>query len=160
MLSAEEHEDVFARLYAASSRVRFQIKTSEGQHYQRFLLQKRVRESRGRVTEEESISSSPGGLNEGGTLIFVNYAGEVYPSRSLPLSCGNIKTEPLPRVFCDSPLFISLRDISRLKGKCARCPFATVCGGSRARAYALTGDVFAQEKAQLKMTLEGAMKWI
>jgi radical SAM protein with 4Fe4S-binding SPASM domain len=145
LLSAEAHEEAFAGLYAATGRVRFQIKTSEGQHYQRFLLQKRARESRGRMSEEEPTSSSPGGLNESGTLIFVNYAGEVYPSRFLPLSCGNIKTEPLSRVFCDSSLFISLRDISRLKGKCGRCPFATICGGSRARAYALTGDVFAQE---------------
>jgi radical SAM protein with 4Fe4S-binding SPASM domain len=145
LLTAEEHEEVFAKLYAASGRVRFQIKTTEGQHYQRFLLQKRARESRGRMTEAESITCAPRGVNDGKALVFINHAGEVYPSRFLPLSCGNIKVEPLSRIYCDSPLFVSLRDSSQLKGKCGRCSVHNVCGGSRARAYGLTGDVFAEE---------------
>lgn len=145
LLTAEEHEEVFAKLYAASGRVRFQIKTTEGQHYQRFLLQKQARESRGRMTEAESIACAPRGVNDGKALIFINHAGEVYPSRFLPLSCGNVKAEPLSRIYCDSPLFVSLRDSSQLKGKCGRCSVHNVCGGSRARAYRLTGDVFAEE---------------
>lgn len=145
LLTPEEHEEVFAKLYAASGRVRFQIKTTEGQHYQRFLLQKRARESRGRMTETESITCAPRGVNDGKTLAFINHVGEVYPSRFLPLSCGNVKAQPLSQIYCDSPLFVSLRDSSQLKGKCGRCSVRNVCGGSRARAYALTGDVFAED---------------
>ena len=145
LLTGEEHEEVFAKLYTASGRVHFQIKTTEGQHYQRFLVQKRAQESRGRMTEAESITCAPRGVNDGKALIFINYAGEVYPSRFLPLSCGNIKAEGLSRIYCHSPLFVSLRDSSQLKGKCGRCPVHNVCGGSRARAHSLTGDVFAEE---------------
>jgi radical SAM protein with 4Fe4S-binding SPASM domain len=145
MLDAEEHERIFAKLYNASKRANFQIKTTEGQHYQRYLLQQRVRESRGRLTEANAIPYAPRGVNDGRGFVFVNHRGEVYPSRFLPLSAGNITSQPLGEIYCDSPLFSSLRDTSKLKGKCGRCPVRTVCGGSRARAYAVTGDLFASD---------------
>lgn len=145
LLTADEHEQIFAKLYAASKVVHFEIKTTEGQHYQRYVLQQRVRESRGRVTEAEVITCPPKGVNEGKGFVFINHRGEVYPSRFLPLSAGNVTTQSLPEVYCDSPLFVSLRDSSRLKGKCGRCLFRDVCGGSRARAHAVTGDLFAAD---------------
>jgi radical SAM protein with 4Fe4S-binding SPASM domain len=144
MLTAEEHETVFAKLYEASKRVHFQIKTTEGQHYQRYLLQQRARESRGRMTEADVITCAPKGVNDKG-FVFIDPTGEVYPSRFLPLSAGNVTTQSLSRLYCESPLFVSLRDSSKLKGKCGRCPVRNVCGGSRARAYALTGDLFAED---------------
>jgi len=145
MLSADEHEEVFAKLYAASRHVHFQIKTTEGQHYQRYLLQQRVRESRGRLTEAEAITCTPKVVNDGKGLVFINYRGEAYPSRFLPLSGGDVTRQSLSEVYSESPLFVSLRDSSRLKGKCGRCPARNVCGGSRARAYAMTGDLFASD---------------
>ena len=145
MLSAEEHEEIFAKLYSASQTVHFQIKTTEGQHYQRYLLQQRARQGRGRMTESEAITCAPKGVNDGKALVFVDYRGEAYPSRYLPLSAGNVTTQALSEIYCDSALFVSLRDSSRLKGKCRRCPARNVCGGSRARAYAITGDLFATD---------------
>lgn len=145
MLDAEQHEQVFAKLYNASKRVNFQIKTTEGQHYQRYLLQQRVRESRGRLTEATAIPHAPRGVNDGRGFVFVNYRGEVYPSRFLPISAGNLTSQPLSEVYCDSSLFTSLRDTSKLKGKCGRCTMRSICGGSRARAYAITGDLFASD---------------
>jgi len=144
LLSAAEHEEVFARLYAASKRAQFQIKTSEGQHYQRYLLQQRVRESHGRLSDAD-VLRAPKGVNDSRGMIFVNRIGQVYPSRFLPISAGDATAEPLSKVFRDSELFSALRDPSLLKGKCGRCPVRTVCGGSRARAYAMTGDLFAEE---------------
>lgn len=144
-LSADEHEEVFAKLYAASKHVHFQIKTTEGQHYQRFLLRQRVKESHRRLTEAEVIPCLPKGVNDGKGLVFINYRGEAFPSRYLPLSGGDVTRQSLGEVYRDSSLFVSLRDSSRLKGKCGRCPVRTVCGGSRARAYAMTGDLFASD---------------
>jgi len=145
LLTAEEHEEVFSRLYAASKVVHFQIKTTEGQHYQRYLLQQRARESRGRLTEAEVLAAVPQGMHNGKGFVFINHSGEVYPSRYLPLSGGNVTTQPLSEVYCDSELLTSLRDSSRLKGKCRRCPARNLCGGSRARAYVMTGDLFAAD---------------
>lgn len=145
MLTAEEHEQVFARLHAASKHAHFQIKTTEAQHYQRYLLQQRMRGSRGRLTESDVVTSAPKGVSDGKSFVFINAHGEVYPSRYLPLSAGNVTAHPLSELYSESPLFNSLRDSSKLKGKCGRCPVRNVCGGSRARAYAMTGDLFAQE---------------
>ncbi len=145
MISAEEHEKVFATLYAASRRCNFQIKTTEGQPYQRYVLQQRVRESRGELTEATAVPYAPRGVDDGKGFVFIDCRGEVYPSRFLPLSAGNVTKQSLAEIYCESPLFASFRDVSRLKGKCGRCPVRNVCGGSRARAYATTGDLFAAD---------------
>lgn len=145
MLDADQNEQVFAKLYQASRRVNFQIKTTEGQHYQRYLLQQRVRESKGRLTETSAIPYAPRGVNDGKGFVFINCRGEAYPSRFLPISAGNVTTQALSAIYRDSSLFASLRDTSKLKGRCGRCPVRTICGGSRARAYAMTGDLFASD---------------
>ena len=148
LLTAGEHEQVFAKLHGASRVANFQIKTTEGQHYQRYVLQQRARASRGRMSESDAFAgaaNAPKGVNDGKGFVFINHRGEVYPSRFLPLSAGNVTVQPLAEIYCDSPLFVSLRDTSKLKGKCGGCPARTVCGGSRARAYALTGDLFATD---------------
>jgi AdoMet-dependent heme synthase len=144
LLSGDEQEEIFARLYAASKRVQFQIKTTEGPHYQRYLTQQRIREARGRRSEIDA-ARGPRGVNDGRGFVFINHHGEVFPSRYLPLSAGNVTTRPLSEIYRDSSLFVSLRDNSKLKGKCGRCAIRNVCGGSRARAYAMTGDLFAEE---------------
>jgi radical SAM protein with 4Fe4S-binding SPASM domain len=97
------------------------------------------------MTEADVITCAPQGVNDGKGFVFIDPTGEVFPSRFLPLSAGNLTTQSLDEVYCESPLFLSLRDSSRLKGKCGRCSVRNVCGGSRARAYALTGDLFASD---------------
>jgi radical SAM protein with 4Fe4S-binding SPASM domain len=144
LLSAEEHEQVFAKLYATSKRVKFHIKTTEGQHYRRYVLQQRALAPNAK-TEAELIAHAPNGVNDGKGFVFVSHTGEVYPSGFLPLPAGNVLWEPLADIYQNSPLFRSLRDSSQLKGKCGRCEFNEVCGGSRARAYALTHDPLAEE---------------
>jgi radical SAM protein len=144
LLSPEQHEQVFAKLYQTSKQVRFHIKTTEGQHYRRYALQQKASESDSR-TEENLISTAPKGVNDGKGFMFVSHVGEVYPSGFLPLSAGNVLWEPLADIYQGSPLFRTLRDSSQLKGKCSACDFKELCGGSRARAYALTGDPLAEE---------------
>src|SRR5262249_25627361 len=144
MLGSDEHEQVFANLYAASKRVKFHIKTTEGQHYRRYVLQQKAREPKAR-TEEDLIGRAPRGVNDGKGFVFVSHTGEVYTSGFLPVSAGKVPSEALPSIYLNSPLFLSLRDSSQLKCKCGRCNFKDVCGGSRARAYAVTGDPLAEE---------------
>ena len=145
MLTAEQNEEIFSTLYDASRLVHFHIKTTEGQHYQRYILQQRLRESRGRLTDAEVVNDAPKGVNDGRGFVFINHRGDAGPSRFLPLSAGNVMAQSLSQLYRDSELFSSLRDASRLKGKCGRCQVRNICGGSRARAYAITGDLFAAE---------------
>ncbi len=81
------------------------------------------------------------GINDGKGFIFVSHVGDVYPSGFLPLAAGNVRERPLPDIYRDSPLLQDLRDADRLKGKCGRCEYRRLCGGSRARAYAVSGDI-------------------
>ena len=95
--------------------------------------------------ENDLIARAPRGVNDGKGFVFVSHTGEVYPSGFLPLSAGNVLWEPLAEIYQNSSLFRSLRDSSKLKGKCGRCEFNDVCGGSRARAFALSQDPLAEE---------------
>jgi radical SAM protein len=152
LLSAEEFEEVFARLHALSKRAHFHIKTTEAQHYRRYVLQQQVAQKRsggnGRDTaakEADTIGRAPRGLNDGKGFVFVSHTGEVYPSGFLPFGAGNVRSDSLSRIYRESPVFQQLRDADQLGGKCGACEFRHVCGGSRARAYALTGDPMAEE---------------
>jgi radical SAM protein with 4Fe4S-binding SPASM domain len=88
----------------------------------------------------DGVGRAAKGVNDGDGFLFVSHRGDIYPSGFLPKSAGNVRTDDLVEVYRTHELFRSLRDRDRLKGKCGVCEFRTVCGGSRARAYAMTGD--------------------
>jgi radical SAM protein with 4Fe4S-binding SPASM domain len=84
-------------------------------------------------------------VNDGRGFMFVSHDGRVAPSGFLPLAAGDVRTSSAVDVYRDAPLFRALRDPARLRGRCGRCAWRAVCGGSRARAYALTGDPLGEE---------------
>ena len=138
LLNGAELEALFERLYALSRTVSYKIKTTEGQHYRRVAWQ-HWREAR---------SGPPpmlGNTNDGKGFVFVSHIGEICPSGFLPLVAGNVRNEELIEVYRHSPLLQSLRDPGLLKGKCGLCEWNRLCGGSRARSYAMTGDYLASE---------------
>jgi len=151
LLTGEEFEQIFAKLYELSKRVPFQIKTTEGMHYRRYLLQRNVAAKRHDTTPAgaegaaRAIGWATKRVNDGRGFVFVSHTGNVYPSGFLPLSGGNVRQQGLAQIYRESPLFRRLRDLAQLKGKCGVCEFKQICGGSRARAYAVSGDVLAEE---------------
>ena len=153
LLSADEFEGVFAKLYQLSKRAHFHIKTTEAQHYRRYMLQQEVAERRNGAERrdhdtakvQDTIGRAPRGLNDGKGFVFVSHLGEVFPSGFLPFSAGNVRSSSLSRIYRESSIFQQLRDDSQLGGKCGACEYRHICGGSRARAYALTGDPLAEE---------------
>ncbi len=151
LLGADEFEEVFAKIYRLSKTASFDIKTTEAQHYRRYLLQQHAAEHRmGTAIEApeklpDTIGRAPRGLNDGKGFVFISHTGEVFPSGFLPASAGNIRNQPLAQIYRESPLFQALRDSAMLEGKCGACEFKQICGGSRARSYALTGNPFGEE---------------
>ncbi len=164
LLSGEEFEQVFGKIYELSQRVSFQIKTTEAMHYRRYLLQHNLEERRlghGHGHPHAAAEYEPGTptadaktrtmgwatrrVNDGKGFLFVSHVGNVYPSGFLPIHAGNIRETPLAAIYREAPIFKALRDTSKLEGKCGACEYKEICGGSRARAYALTGDPLAQE---------------
>jgi AdoMet-dependent heme synthase len=156
--SAEEFEAVFERLYDLSRDAPFDIKATAAPQYNRVVLQRKVTERRaglrGEATDvltdglEHSLSDGIGrarGVNDGDGFVFVSHRGEIFPSGFLPVEAGNVRTHDLVEVYREAPVFRALRDRSRLKGKCGVCEYLQVCGGSRARSFAVTGDYLEAE---------------
>lgn len=151
LLNADEFEQAFAKIYQLSKQAPFDIKTTEAQHYRRYALQQRTAERKAHTAGdaplrvEDAIGRAPRGLNDGKGFVFVSHTGEVFPSGFLPLSADSIRQQRLAEIYRNSPVFRALRDTAKLEGKCGACEFKEICGGSRARAYALTGNPHGEE---------------
>lgn len=149
-IAPDEYEQVFELLWTLRQRVPFKIKSTEAPHYRRFVLQK-LKADRRDATEASAdpARQRPGyesiNLNDGRGFVFISHRGEVYPSGFLAVSVGNIRKAPLADLYRNHPLMRDLRNSDRLGGKCGVCEFRNVCGGSRARSWALTGDPLAAE---------------
>jgi radical SAM protein with 4Fe4S-binding SPASM domain len=86
------------------------------------------------------ILRAPLGVNDGKGVVFISHTGDVQPSGFLNLVGGNIRSRSLADIYRSSDTFTRVRDFTQLKGKCGVCEFKSICGGSRSRAYAITGD--------------------
>lgn len=142
-ITGEQFEHVFERLWHHSAQQPYTIKTTEAPHYRRFVLEKGVQADlsprRGRRHE------APLGVNDGRGVMFVSHTGGICPSGFLPIECGTYPDDSVVEVYRHHPLFKALRDPDRLKDKCGECEYRHICGGSRARAFAVTGDPLAAE---------------
>ncbi len=92
-----------------------------------------------------SIKRSPLAVSSSRGFVFVSHTGEVYPSGFMPISCGNVRDQSLLDIYRDSPMLQALRDPRKLLGRCGLCEFREICGGSRSRAFGVTGNPFAEE---------------
>ncbi len=137
-ITPDTAEAVMEWLHEMQSESPFGIKTTEAPHYRRVALQQQLAELP-RETPSDEIGRRTG-ITAGDGFAFVSHIGDVYPSGFLPRSAGNIRDTGIVEIYRNSPLFTSLRDKNALNGKCGSCPFRQVCGGSRSRAYAYTGD--------------------
>jgi radical SAM protein with 4Fe4S-binding SPASM domain len=135
--SPEEYEETLHLLYDLSRRYPFTLRTTEGPMYRRVVAQRRAL---------EGLEVQRGAhVSDGNGFVFVSATGEVYPSGFLPVSGGNVREKSLLEIYQKNPLFQALRDKGRLKGRCGVCEYKHLCGGSRARAWAETGDFLAED---------------
>ncbi|MGV9559034.1 TIGR04053 family radical SAM/SPASM domain-containing protein [Streptomyces sp. NPDC003522] len=166
-LTPDEVEDVLNFVHDVGLTV--PAKTTEAHHFRRVALQRQVlaaagddhvavlglgplyRELRDRAAElgldagARRARRPPLDVNAGRGFVFVSHTGTVHPSGFLPLGAGSVRETPLTEIYRASELFTGLRDPDRLGGRCGACEFRRVCGGSRSRAYGLTGDPYAEE---------------
>ncbi|WP_324716618.1 TIGR04053 family radical SAM/SPASM domain-containing protein [Carboxydochorda subterranea] len=169
-ITPEQFEDVLHFLYDADKVV--SLKTTEGHHFRRVVIQRQILERRGIPPSDalvlgetyrelrrrlEAVAPdvdfdgrspmrrTPLDVNAGRGFVFISHLGVVYPSGFLPLAAGSVRERPLTEIYRQSPLFRSLRDPDRLEGRCGRCEFRAVCGGSRSRAFGATGNALAEE---------------
>jgi len=163
-LSADECEDVMNFLYDVGNAI--PTKTTEGHHFRRVVLERTILERRGVAPEstlrlgptyrmlraalepwpsQGQARRSPMDINAGRGFVFVPHVGTVHPSGFMPIPAGNVRVQTLTEIYRQSPLFNDLRDTARLTGRCGMCEFAVVCGGSRSRAFASSGDALGDD---------------
>jgi radical SAM protein len=170
-ISPEEYEVAFERLWRESRRRPYSIKTTEAPHYRRWVLEHggdplAAPGVAAGANEREEAAVSPGGhagdrpreaggsgrlhraplgVGDGKGVMFVGHTGEIFPAGFLPLPCGRFPQDSVVDAYQHHPTFLALRDPDRFQGNCGVCEYRRTCGGSRARAYAVTGDPLASE---------------
>jgi radical SAM protein len=155
---AESFERLFHRMYDLSKTAPFDIKATAAPHYSRVIMQRQAAERRAGdrdmapdvMTGGVMFSLKDGigrarSVNDGDGFMFIGHTGDIMPSGFLPIAAGNVRHDDLVAVYRESTVFRQLRDRSLIKGKCGVCEYRQVCGGSRARAYAMTGDYLESE---------------
>ena len=142
-LAADAIESVLDWAADLQERAPFGVKTTEAPHYHRVLAQRR--QAAGPGAPVRGIGRAGRAVTDGNGFLFVDHLGGICPSGFLPLTAGNVRQDDLVEVYREHPLFRSLRDPDLLGGRCGRCEFRHRCGGSRARAYAASGDPLAED---------------
>lgn len=147
-IRAEEYEIVFERLWRHAQQQPYAVKTTEAPHYRRWVLQHGGHPLTGPKSPDgqpQRMHRAPLGVTDGKGVMFVSHTGEIYPAGFLPLCCGRFPEDSVVETYRQHPTFLALRDPDRFKGICGICEYRHVCGGSRARAYAVTGDPLEAE---------------
>lgn len=139
-ISPARSERLFRWLLDLEPRVPFQIKTTEAMHYRRVAVRRMEAAGLDRAAIAKTPVGRGFGVRDGNGIVFIAHDGGVSPSGFLPLVAGNVRERSLVDIYRSAPLFTRLRDAGELGGKCGRCAYRAICGGSRARAYAWTGD--------------------
>lgn len=174
MLSPSECEEVLNWLAELSDRVPFGVKTTAAPFYRRVLAQRAKSTSKmlgvpalasttgrggpngpfaagerpaGAPAKRPDGMRAPLGVTDGSGFVFISHIGDVSPSGFLPLDCGNVRDTPLSDIYREHPTFKAIRDPDHYSGKCGVCDYRQLCGGSRARAYAVTGDPLGSDPA-------------
>jgi radical SAM protein len=137
--AAEAVEASLHELADIALRVPFAVKTTAAPHYRRVVIERRT--ERGENLTYGVHGKESERVNDGRGFLFVSHRGDIYPSGFLPIACGNVRQSGPVDVYRRHPIFQALRDADQLTGKCGACAYRKVCGGSRARAYAVTGNI-------------------
>jgi len=137
-LTSQQYEQTLQWLAERQNHPDIQIRVTCAPHYQRIVRQLPARSSSDR---------SPAGCMGGKSFAFISHRGKVQICGFLDVECGDVRRENynFRKIWDTSDVFLRVRDVNSYGGRCGYCEFRKVCGGCRARAYALTGDFLAEE---------------
>jgi radical SAM protein len=144
-VSPQRGEQLMHWTYNLTKDAPFAIKTTEAPSYRRVALNQ-MRDAGWTAAQIERTPVYRGfGIRDGHGIMFISNQGDVFPAGFLPLACGNVRHDSLADIYRNSPTFRALHNPTLFRGKCGVCEYRTLCGGSRARAFAYTGDPLASD---------------
>ncbi len=120
------------------------VTTTEAPQLRRVVIEKR-REAGAAPAPGGGHTHAAAGIRDGNGIVFVSHTGAICPSGFLEIPAGNVRRDDLVDVYRTSPLFRDLRDPGAFGGRCGRCEYRWLCGGSRSRAFSATGDPLAED---------------
>ncbi len=144
-VSPARGEEIMEWVYDLARVAPFAIKTTEAPSYRRIALNRMRGE--GMLPDQIQRTSvyNGFGIRDGHGIMFVSNTGDIYPAGFLPLTVGNVRTDTVADIYRNAPVFRSLHNSNEFKGKCGWCEYRAICGGSRARAFAYTGDALESD---------------
>jgi radical SAM protein len=137
---AERLLDWAAGLTAAPGTTGPVVTTTEAPQIRRIMLARARGNDAGRPAGHRGSAHHASGVRDGNGVLFISHTGEVCPSGFLEISAGNVRDRDVIEIYRNAPLFQRLRDVDGFTGRCGACEYRAVCGGSRARAFAASGD--------------------
>lgn len=147
LVSKEDYEDILNWHYEMEkSEEEILVRPTCAPQYYR-VWHERSKED-GSESSRRSLSFSTGGGKgciAAQSICFINSEGDVLPCSYFPKAAGNIFEKSLKDIWDNSPLFKDLRNFKDYEGKCGVCKYLGVCGGCRARAYAVSDSYMAEE---------------
>jgi len=143
MIGAEECESFLRWLHGETEAQPIPIKATCAPHFYRIAKQAERDGAAGGCAGV--LDRTTRGCLAGMAFCFVSHVGDVYPCGYLELNCGNVRDESIENIWTTAEPLLTLRDFKNYRGKCGTCGFVKVCGGCRARAYAVTGDYLQDE---------------
>ncbi|MFQ5683104.1 MAG: TIGR04053 family radical SAM/SPASM domain-containing protein [Candidatus Binatia bacterium] len=139
-MTPDQCERIHNWLYDLSKEAPFAVATTEAPHYRRVALTRMRAEGMPFAKIRETPVGRGFGIRDGNGVMFISHNGDIYPSGFVPLVAGNVRAANIVDIYRGSEVFTTVRQTSHFKGRCGRCEFSEICGGSRARAYAKSGD--------------------
>lgn len=142
-ITPDRAESVMNWLSRIAATASFGVKTTEAPHYRRVAFEQNHEDPT--AADADDMVGRQLGITAGDGFVFVSHTGDIFPSGFLPKAAGSFPDDSLVDTYRHADLFESLRDPTALKGKCGACQYRGICGGSRSRAYAATGDPLASD---------------
>jgi radical SAM protein len=139
-LSPQASEKLMGWIHETSRVAPFIVATTEAPSYRRVALERMRAEGKTGDEIKRSGVARGFGIRDGHGIVFVSSTGDICPAGFLPLVAGNVRQDRVAEVYRNAALFQSLHDPSKFEGRCGFCEYTALCGGSRARAYAATGN--------------------
>jgi radical SAM protein with 4Fe4S-binding SPASM domain len=141
-ITAEQYDEVLASLHRIQGkyRGRMLVNAKCAPHYIKTVL-----ETGDPTATFRTYSGGAGGCPAGTHYMGIRPNGDVTPCPYLPVFAGNLRTSPLSDLWTSSELFTGIRRRTSLGGRCGACELNAHCGGCRARAFGVTGDLMAED---------------
>ena len=145
-MTPAQYDDVLVSLHRIQKKYngRMLVNAKCAPHYIKTVLEN-ASETGVSDTPIRTYSGGAGGCPAGTHYMGIRPNGDVTPCPYLPVFAGNLRQATLSDLWTSSELFGDIRRRSMLGGRCGSCEMNAHCGGCRARAYGMTGDLMAED---------------